>query len=87
MILPDEHLPTGLSLIAIGATVLDQLRQPRTVNDLWEAVRSASGLKSFHRFSLAVSFLYTLGAVDFVDGESGLLCRIQTVTQFGMAQT
>jgi hypothetical protein len=72
MILPDKHLPTERSLIALGAVVLEQLRQPRSVSALWESVRQSPGIGTFHQFTLAVTFLFTIGAVIFVDD---LLCR------------
>lgn len=67
MILPDKHLSVERSLIALGAVVLEQLRQPRSVSALWEVVRETPGFATFHHFTLAVSFLYTIGAVEFTD--------------------
>lgn len=67
MILPDKHLPTQRSLVALGAVVLDHLRQPRSVSALWESVRQTPGIGTFHHFTLTVTFLFTIGAVDLVD--------------------
>lgn len=67
MILPDKHLPAERSLVSLGAVVLKQLRQPRSVSALWESVRHAPGIATFHHFTLAVAFLYTIGAVEFMD--------------------
>ena len=67
MILPDKHLSTERSLVSLGAVVLGELRQPRSVSALWENVRQTPGIGTFHQFSLAVTFLFTIGAVSFVD--------------------
>lgn len=72
MILPDKHLSTERSLVALGAVVLGELRQPRSVSALWERVRQSPGIGTFHQFTLAVTFLFTIGAVSFMDD---LLCR------------
>jgi hypothetical protein len=72
MILPDKHLSTERSLVSLGAVVLEQLRHPRSVSALWESVRQSPGVGTFHQFTLAVTFLFTIGAVVFVDD---LLCR------------
>lgn len=72
MILPDKHLPTERSLVSLGAVVLEQLRHPRSVSALWESVRQSPGIGTFHQFTLAVTFLFTIGAVIYIDD---LLCR------------
>ncbi len=72
MILPDKHLSVERSLVALGAVVLEQLRQPRSVSALWESVRQSPSIGTFHQFTLAVTFLFTIGAVIFADD---LLCR------------
>jgi hypothetical protein len=67
MILPDKHLSIERSLVSLGVVVLEQLRQPRSVSALWESVRQSPGIGTFHQFTLAVTFLFTIGAVSFVD--------------------
>ena len=67
MILPDKHLSIERSLVSLGAVVLGELRQPRSVSALWESVRQTPGIGTFHQFTLAVTFLFTIGAVSFVD--------------------
>ncbi len=67
MILPDKHLSIERSLVALGAVVLGQLHQPRSVSALWEGLRQTPGISTFHHFTLAVTFLYTIGAVEFTD--------------------
>ncbi|WP_372743783.1 ABC-three component system middle component 6 [Nostoc sp. C052] len=37
MILPTKHISTSHSLLGVGATILEQLYQPRTVSSLWSS--------------------------------------------------
>ena len=67
MILPTKHISEAESLLAAGAVLLHELDQPRTVTELWEAVRGDE-IASFDRFVLAAEMLYAIGAVDFRDG-------------------
>ena len=67
MILPTKHIPVRNSLLNIGGLLLKQLEQPRTVTALWERVRQMPEIGTFERFSLALDFLYTVGAVEFDD--------------------
>jgi hypothetical protein len=64
MILPTRHIATEVSLVSIGARALAQLRSPRSINDLWLAMRDQAGVVTFDRFCLALTLLYTLGVVD-----------------------
>jgi hypothetical protein len=74
MILPTKHLPPDRALLGIGAEILGQLMEPRSVSELWEAVREARGTNpcaaplSFDWFVLALSLLYAMSAVDHSDG-------------------
>jgi hypothetical protein len=75
MILPTRHIATNASLIAIGALILASLGAgSRSVSDVWVDLRDESGVVTFDRFCLAVTFLYTLGIVDH-DGD-----RLRQVT-------
>lgn len=67
MILPTKHVSEAKSLLGAGALLLHELDQPRTVTELWEAVRGDE-ISSFDRFVLAAEMLYAIGAVDFRDG-------------------
>lgn len=67
LILPTKHVTEAKSLLAAGALLLHGLDQPRTVTELWEAVRGDE-IPSFDRFVLAAEMLYAIGAVDFRDG-------------------
>jgi hypothetical protein len=56
----------------VGAEILVELGEPRTVSELWERVRLARGTKaaplSFDWFVLSLSFLYAIAAVDYIEG-------------------
>lgn len=74
MILPTKHIPTGHSLLGVGAIVLDALERPRTVSALWDGVRSRPEVGTFGRLVLALDLLYAVGAVELDDG---LLRRVR----------
>jgi hypothetical protein len=68
MILPTKHLGLSRSILGMGAALLENLREPQTVSSLWGAVRSRSEVVTFQRFTLALDFLYLIGAVEWDDG-------------------
>jgi hypothetical protein len=68
MIAPTKHISIDASLIGVGAAVLHELSEARTITALWEACRQIATIGTFHRFVLALDLLYLLGAVDFTDG-------------------
>jgi hypothetical protein len=74
LILPTKRLPADRALLAIGAEVLLMLSRPQTVSKLWEetkrhrTARKASSPLPFDWFVLSLSLLYTMGAIDLVDG-------------------
>lgn len=74
MIAPTKHIPIDASLIGVGAAVLRQLSEPRTITALWESCRQITAIGTFHRFVLALDLLYLLGAIDQSDG---LISRVQ----------
>ena len=65
MILPTKHLEVDRSLLAVGGTVLESLRSPRTVTGLWEEMKKTGHGLSFERFALALAFLYAIGSIEF----------------------
>jgi hypothetical protein len=67
MILPTKHLPLDKSAIGASAVVLRNLTEPRTVSELWEEV-SKAGISTFDQFVMALDLLYTLGALDQLEG-------------------
>jgi len=68
MILPTKHISTERSLLGIGAALLTRLDQPRTISGLWERARVIPEVVSFERFVLGLDLLYTIGAIELVDG-------------------
>jgi hypothetical protein len=67
MILPTKHLDLDKSLLAIGGRILTALPRPRTVTSTWEEVRKEYDGLPFESFALALTFLYTIGAVEMTD--------------------
>lgn len=73
MILPTKYLSHDRALLSVGAEILAQLKEPRTVSELWECVREerlkrvAATPLSFDWFVLALNLLYAVTAVDFTN--------------------
>jgi hypothetical protein len=73
VILPTKYLPRDRALLSVGAEILAQLKEPRTVSELWECVREdrlkrvAATPLSFDWFVLALNLLYAVAAVDFTN--------------------
>jgi len=78
MILPDKHITPRRSIVGMGAIILRQLSQPRTVSSLWESARKIHELENFNRFVVALSFLKAVGAVEL---EAGKLQRVRASDQ------
>jgi hypothetical protein len=74
MILPAKHLRPDRAVLDVGAEILAQLEESRTVSELWERVRIAratrvwQGPLSFDWFVLSLSFLYAVSALDIANG-------------------
>ena len=74
MILPGKHLRQDRALLTVGAEILAQLDEPRTVSELWERVgnarRSSPSVAplSFDWFVLSLNLLFALSALDLSDG-------------------
>lgn len=71
MILPTKHLPTERSLIAIGADIVGLLDEPKSVSKLWldfQKLNEQRNLRlTFDWFTLAISMLYAIDAVEQSD--------------------
>jgi len=65
MILPTKHVPTSLSIIHIGSTLIGHLDTPKSVSALWERVRKDPGVGNFSTFILSLDFLFIIGAIEF----------------------
>jgi hypothetical protein len=78
MILPSKHISQDRALLSVGARILLNLSQPRTVSALWEemllpTVRENDALfLHYDAFVLALDLLFLMGAIDL---QSGLLRR------------
>lgn len=71
MILPTKGVGPDKALLSLGAKILQELEEPKTVSRLWSefSMRSLSGSKyTFDWFVLALDLLYVLGAVEYVAG-------------------
>jgi hypothetical protein len=75
MLLPDKHISFAESLLGLGAFVLDSVKKPITIDNLWRNFEKAQGAEypAFHSFDnllLAVDALYALKAINLnEDGE------------------
>ena len=67
MVLPTKHIPLNRSLLAVGGEILQILgNRSRSVSATWEQLRLRNNKTSFEQFTLAASFLFSLGALEFV---------------------
>ncbi len=79
MILPSKHLSQERALLTVGANILLNMKQPKTVSALWEEIKSQRertphliSTLSYDGFVLALDLLYLIGTVEL---EEGLLKR------------
>lgn len=68
MILPNKHLDLPTSLLGVGAHVLKCMETPSTVTAVWDKFEHINGGVPFHRFILALDFLYAIDAVSYANG-------------------
>lgn len=74
MILPTKYLPHDRALLSVGAEILAQLSEPRSVSELWECVRedrlksTVGSPLSYDWFLLALNLLYAICAIELCDG-------------------
>ncbi len=69
MILPSKHIKFSQSILGLAGFLLSQLKQPKTIDELWIKYSKTSAKKfpSYHDFDnivLAVNLLYTLEAIE-----------------------
>jgi hypothetical protein len=75
MILPSKHLSLDRALLTVGARILLNLSQPKTISAVWEELLcqgektrySTSPLK-YDQFVLALDLLFLMRAVELADG-------------------
>lgn len=78
MLMPDKHIKFSESLLGLGSFVIENLVEPKTIDELWEEfcmVRKNGSFPVAHSFEnlvLAVDALYAIGAVTEID-QSGVL--------------
>jgi hypothetical protein len=68
MILPNKHVDPKRSLIGIGAAILQMLDRPRSLSSVWDRIRERPEVITFERFTLALCFLYAVGAIEWEAG-------------------
>jgi hypothetical protein len=80
--MPDKHIRWAESLLGLSAYLLEQLTEPRTVDQLWEGLKvdfqksRYPARHSFENLVLALDTLYAIGALDARQLESaGVLHR------------
>jgi hypothetical protein len=78
MLLPDKHISFAESLLGLGYFVLNNAKNPTTIDNMWRNFEKLQGVDypAFHSFDnlvLAVDVLYALGAIDL--DEDGQLKR------------
>jgi len=68
MILPTKHIPLDRSLLGAGALLLLLLDAPLTPTAIWDRAKHAPEIGTYVRFVLVLDFLYSIGAIDMLDG-------------------
>lgn len=83
MILPTKHMSQDRATLTVGARLLLNLNQPKTVSSLWDEVTRSvhtegaspkCGLR-YDAYVLALDLLFALGAIQI---EDGLLSRARS---------
>ena len=71
MILPTKGISSDKALLSIGALILRDLDEPKTVSRLWADLRRVEEGPlelTFDWFVLALDLLYLMGTLDYLDG-------------------
>ena len=74
MILPSKHLSWDRALLTVGARILQNLSQPKTISALWEELqRNTTGQSDalplrYDGFVLTLDILFLIGAIEIQDG-------------------
>lgn len=72
MILPTKGVEPRQALITVGASILRELTEAKTVSRLWEEVRNHPEQMielRFDWFILALDLLYAMGTIEYVNGQ------------------
>lgn len=71
MILPTKGIASDKALLSIGAFILRELDEPKTVSRLWADLRRVEEGPpdlTFDWFILALDLLYLMGTLDYFGG-------------------
>lgn len=74
MIIPTKHTNFSESLIGFGSYILNKIEQTTTVDELWNGYltdykdKKYPAKHSFDNLLLTLTFLYSLGILEKVDG-------------------
>jgi len=76
MILPTKHLSQDRALLTVGARLLTQLTQPKTVSALWEEISRSDNAAPDHKkpalrydaYVLTLDLLFLMGLIELQDG-------------------
>jgi hypothetical protein len=68
MILPNKHISPEFSLLGAGGELLARMADEDTVSSLWDRARDVPTVATFERYALALTLLYSLGAIGWEDG-------------------
>lgn len=68
MILPTKHIKLSNSMLNVGAIILKNFSEDSTVSLLWEKTKRQPGIKTFDRFILGLTFLYSMGLIELKEG-------------------
>lgn len=74
MILPKKHIKLSESLFAMGAIILNELNEPKTVDEIWEELKDNKfiNIRTFDNLILTLDYLYCINALKMND-EGGLI--------------
>jgi len=79
MILPTTHISQDRALLTVGARLLAQLTQPKTVSALWEEMSPATSTPGdqkpalrYDAYVLSLDLLFLIGLIEL---RAGLLSR------------
>jgi hypothetical protein len=72
MLLPTKGLSAERALLTVGADILPLLSSPLSISELWDRYTSEvkkKGLLSFDWFTLSLTTLFTIGAIELTDDQ------------------
>lgn len=74
MILPKKHIKLSESLFAMGAIILNELNEPKTVDEIWEELKDNKfmNIRTFDNLILTLDYLYCINVLKIND-EGGLI--------------